>query len=570
MNQRYPSSAVWILLLIPIISFGIYIFSFALNAPYNDDVALISTLNKIHNPEINLFHTILEQQNDHRIVFSRLATILIFWVSGEMNFRTMILLGYLNLMVLGYAFYLIFKSEKMPFVYFLPVSILLFSPIVQGTHLWAITSFEYTLAIAFSLFSLYFLQQARKKIWILSLLFAVAASLSNLDGLCVFLVGLAWLIIQKRTKESLIYSGFMILYLWLFFYNFHFSASTAPPSGAGFAGNVLKGFISFTGGIVKVLSDSRAYSLSFVAGGIFISIFLIIMTRKILAQTRKSDQLLPISLTDICFLELLACAFMVAIGRANDTAESMVAIRFQIYAVTILILLYLVIISNISSSKLKSFVGITFMMGAIALNLLSYIKYTDSVHNRNSELTADAYNYNSHAFFLHQIPEMKTDSGFYRYYKFPAYLQEEIVQWKHQFKQHTLTPNITLKCLEIPGSSGSVKAVNQTQNFEVGNIPKHVPCQNVYLALFESGSNRKPILIALRPETRGWLDRIFNKSTPLLLATIHNAIPDSSCDVAVCWVDDGEPGSILIAKNFKFKSPALDKNVIPFAAAITQ
>ncbi|HEV7378860.1 MAG TPA: hypothetical protein VGN64_03650, partial [Dyadobacter sp.] len=495
--SKHLLSSIWVILsLIPVILFGMYIFSFALNAPYNDDIALIATINHINNPESNLFHTILEQQNDHRIVFSRLATILIYWFSGEMNFRTMILFGYINLALLGYAFYLIFKSQKQPFVYFVPVTILLFSPIVQATHLWGITSFEYTLAIAFSLYSLYFLQPSKTNSWMLAMLFAVAASLSNLDGLCVLPVGLTWLIIQKRAKESLTYGGFMVVYLFLFFSNFHFSPSTASPIGANFIGNAIKGFVSFSGGIVKVISDSHAYSLSLVAGGVFITVFLVIFIRKILATSGTKDQLLPVNLMDISFLELLACAFMIALGRAAHSAESMVAIRFQIYAVSLLILLYLIVISNISNRRIKRIVGLSFISGAILLHVLSYLKYNDAIHFRNSELTADAYNYNSHAIFVHQIPEMKREDNFYRHYKFPAHLKEEVRHWKRQLKNQLVHPTISLKRQTLTDFSDSGTAPNQIRSLQIENVPDSVSDKKVYFLFFDKETDSKPVIIA--------------------------------------------------------------------------
>ncbi|TDE15348.1 hypothetical protein [Dyadobacter psychrotolerans] len=562
MNQRYLNSPLWIVLfLVPMASFGIYIFSLAVNVPYNDDSTLISTLNDFNNPDAGFIKTILEQQNDHRVVFSRLATILIYLFHGTMNFRTMIILGYFNLILLGYAFYLIFKSENKQLVYFTPVCVLLFSPIVQATHLWSITAFEYTLAITFSLYCLYFLQPSKRKYWLFSIPFAMAATLSNLDGLCVIAVALVWLTIQNRRKDSLIFTIFSLLYLYLFFLDFHFSTSAPTPSFPAIIAIIFKGFIAFTGSIVKVISDSHAYSLSLITGGFFIVLFLIFTIRKSFSTSRYKGMLLPLNLTDISFLELMACALMVAVGRAAYAAESMVAIRFQVYAVSILILFYFVVISNVSGRRLKSYTFGTFLLGSIVLNLLSYVKYHDSIIHHNNELKADAYNFNTHALFVHQFTgSYNPDLKFYRHYRFPVFFQdEEVGNWVTQLRDQRHLPNITFTNKDASGLPEHQEVFYPVYNLDIANLPKTVPDKNVFLALFRNGSNEHPFLHALRPNTKGWLNNVSGKrnASPSFSVTLMEKIPVGSYDVAVCWIDNGVPGSLLIGRNLILSKKAV-------------
>ncbi|MEO6685935.1 MAG: hypothetical protein ABIN24_08215, partial [Dyadobacter sp.] len=290
-----------ILILIPILVFGAYIIENAINVPYDDDEALLISINLIHKNSRNLFQTLVLQHNDHRIFFSRLAAVLIEFFNGEMNFRTMIICGYLNLILLGHALYLVFRTISKKLIFFLPVTLLVFSPIVYAVHLWSITAFEQTLAITFSLYCLYFLQASKQKSWYLSFPFAIAATLANLDGLSIIPVGLVWLILQKRTRESLIFGFFSVVYLYIFFQGFRFSFSSESFTLSQTIWLVFRGFVSFTGSIVKVLSDSHVYILSLTAGGFFLIIYVLFFVKKFTRSEGWKGVLFPISFVEICF-----------------------------------------------------------------------------------------------------------------------------------------------------------------------------------------------------------------------------------------------------------------------------
>ena len=328
------------LLFIPVFTFGAYLFMNAVNVPYDDDEALLYTINRAHHSPSDILRILLEQHNDHRIFFSRLASETIDFLHGKMDFRIMILCGFFNLILLGHAFFLVFKSFTRNLLYFVPVFVLLFSPIVYATQLWSITAFEQTLAIAFSLYSLYFLQPEKRKIWYYSIPLAIAATLSNLDGLGVIPIALVWLITQKRKKESLLFGIFSIVYLFLFFVDFHFSASSRFPQFPQIIPILLKSFIAFSGSIVKVISDSHVYVLSVIVGGIMLLTYAVFVVMKFSKAAKWKNPDFSISFPEICFLKLLACAFMIALGRAGHATENMFAERFQIYSASIFITFY--------------------------------------------------------------------------------------------------------------------------------------------------------------------------------------------------------------------------------------
>ncbi|WP_159475905.1 hypothetical protein [Dyadobacter sp. 3J3] len=539
--------------MVPVFSFGIFIFKHALNVPYNDDEALLYSLNQIITAPSDSFYLLFEQQNDHRVFFSRLVSLIIKLMYGKMNFRVMIIFGYLNLVLLGYAFFLIFKSANTGLAYFIPVAVLLFSPIVYATHLWAITSFEYTLAITFSLYCLIFLQPSKQKVWYWSIPFAIAATVSNLDGLSVIPVGLVWLVTQKRKKESILFGIFAVLYVIIFFTDFHFSIASKFPPFPQIIGIVFKAFVSYCGSILKVLSDSYGLALSTVAGTFFLIVLVVINIVKFFNRSQWRDVLFPLSITEICFLELLACGLMIAIGRAGDVAGSMLAIRFQVYAVSTFILFYLLVLSALKDDRYKRYFFIWFLFCAIALNALSYSKYDKAIAVHNDELKVDSYNFPNHAFFLYQYTDTKDPNiALYQHYEFPGFFSNgDIEDWYNKIKAATVSSDIQFTIENLNHLPEYQKWKYPAISFQVKSLPSSVPESDVYLALFNCDKPGKPFLVAVRHENRNWLNKITKSSLAGSARSVifPQKMAGKHYDVALCWKNRRINNSILVARN---------------------
>lgn len=547
-----------LILLIPLLSFGIFIFTHALNVPYNDDETLLYSLNHILSIPSDSFSALFEQQNDHRVFFSRLASLIIKLVHGKMDFRVMIICGYLNLVLFGYAFFLIYKSANTKLAYFIPVSVLLFSPIVYATHLWAITSFEYTLAITFSLYCLIFLQPSKQKIWYWSIPFAIAATVSNLDGLSVIPVGLVWLITQKRTKESIYFGIFAVLYVIVFFIGFHFSAASKFPPFPQIIGIVFKAFVSYCGSILKVVSDSQGLALSMAAGSVLLLVLVAVIVIKFFDRKQWGDVLFPISLAEIGFLELLACGMMIALGRAGDVAGSILAIRFQVYAVSTFILFYLLLLSVLQNEKYKKYFFILFLLIALSLNAISYLKYDDTIAVHNDELKVDSYNFPNHTFFLYQYTENEDPNKvLYQHYEFPEFFSKgEIDGWDKAIKMNPVDSQIHFISEKLNDLPEYKKWIYPVISFEIKNLPSSVPHRDVYLALYNREKPGKPFLVAVRHGNRNWLNKLIkSNSTETSVSVIFpQKMSGKIYDIALCWNVNYVNNSIVVARNINLDS----------------
>jgi hypothetical protein len=541
------------LIFIPVIAFGCYIVLHAINVPYDDDEALLITINLIHENSAGFFHALVLQHNDHRIFFSRLAAVLIDVFNGEMNFRIMIICGYLNLIILGHALYLVFKSVHQKLIFFLPVTVLLFSPLVYVVHLWSITAFEQTLAITFSIYCLYFLQPSKQNTWYFSIPLAVAATLANLDGLSIIPVALVWLVLQKRYRESWILGLFSMFYLYIFFTGFRFSFSSQAYTFSQTIWLIFRGFVSFTGSIVKVVSDSHIYILSLTAGGFFLLVYLLFFIKKFRKSEHWKGVLLPVSFVEICFLKLLACGLMIAMGRGMDSIDSMAAMRFQVYSVSIFILFYLFVLNNLKNEKLVFSLFLAFLVSTLTLNLWSYAKYDNAVINHNDELKADAYNFPNHSLFIHQYAKAEDhDQSFFAHYTFPEYFNEnEVMGWNEQAKSQSSVPGAVFKINTIENQSLYKGYKYPVLNIEIGHLPADVPRKNVFLLLFDRQNSQKPYMIALRLDNNEWIGNLIRKdlSPPSFSTIIPQKMPGGQYDATLCWSENNVPKSIVIARD---------------------
>lgn len=547
-----------ILLLIPVFTFGAYVWVNAINMPYNDDEALLITINYIHERGSGLFKSLIQQHNDHRIFFSRLAGVVIDFLYGKINFRTMIIFGYINLILVGHSFYLIYRSFGKNPLFFLPASIVLFSPIVYATQLWSITAFEQTLSIAFSLYSLYFLQPEKRKTWLWSIPLAVAATLANLDGVSVIPIALFWLITQKRVKESWIFGAFSVVYCYLFFVNFRFSSASHFPPISQFVRIVFRSFVGLSGSIVKVLSDSHGYLMAIAFGGIILLTYCVFTVIKYFHLIRKPNRVYSISLTEICFCKMLACVLMIAMGRSGDNPESILSIRFQIYSAGIFIIFYLFVLSNLKAQRFQYLLFFAFLFGTLSLNLLAYVKYQDAVIMHNDELKVDAFNYPAHNFFIHQyagVPD--PEASFYSYYDFPEYLKKDWVSsWGTALKNQGQELEATFKSKVLTKSDGYRDSIYPVISFEIGNLPPLVPKRNVYLALFNRENVLNPVLVAVRSPNKGWLNNLLSQAPePHSFTAVFPAkIPGGLYDIVLCWTINNIPDSKIVIRNFKLEN----------------
>ncbi len=539
--ERIKTNAYIVIAFIPLTLFGVYIYHYAMNVPYGDDMELVDTINTIKTDITSMLRVMVRQQNDHRSAFPRLGILVSYAIANTLDFRLTILLGYLNLILLGYSFYLVQQSISKKKTFFTPISILLFSPIVYQIHLCSLTAFQHTLSIAFSILCLYFLQPQKRKYWLISVIFSVFASLTNLDGISLLPVALLWLASQSRWKHFLVYLAFSIIYLILYLTDFKFSSASKLEFTFGSIPLLLRNMVTITGSLAKIISDTHAALLSFIFGTIIVLIFVALKIFPGLKECQPKfslRKLLDLDFVDICCLRLFASMAMIAIGRFSDGIGSMVAIRFQIYSVSVAILFYLFLLKSLPNKARWRLQAITLPL-SIIISVYSYIKYDNAVEYMTDGMKADTYNYPNNRLFLHQyfnLPDPEPE--FYKNYKFPVYFPENtVIAWTNNL-QELRDPKLThFSILEIPRESSSGDLYANIQ-IEVENHEPDKPSKELYLGLISHSPQRNCYILATRKMKSGNYQ-----------ANMPKKIPTGSYTLTMCWVEKGIPVSRQLSGN---------------------
>ncbi|MCF2489334.1 DUF4832 domain-containing protein [Dyadobacter sp. CY347] len=538
---------IYLLMAVPVIAFAVFIFKHALNVPFMDDMELVDSINVLKKGDTNPFTTLVRQQNDHRSTFPRLGIILSYLLSGTLDFRLTILLGYFNLILLGYAFYLVYRSANKGITLFLPVVLMLFSPLVYYVHLWSLTAFQHTLSIAFSILCLYFLQPEKKASWLFAFPIAIAATLTNLDGISVMPVCIFWLMTQRRWKHSLIFLVLTAVYLAIYFTDFKLSSASQIGFSVSSLPLMAHAFVVVTGSFARFISDTHGIVLSTILGsGILITFIALKFFPRIQDRYRFSfAEIFSLDLTEICFLRMLGSMAMIMIGRYAEGVGNMIAPRFQVYSVSVAILFYLFLVKNAPFRK-AVFFKIAAISIALVLSVYSYKKYDRAVNFSDAGLKADSYNYTRNRVFLHQYYNLPDpDPAFYENYNFPEYFGKNVINnWKAAAASGS---DLGIEVTEYGDLPRYKTYIHRVKAIRVMNVGGEVPGKDVYLGLTENANSNRFYLVALKDDRPSW------KGGKSVAGEFDAEIPakmkPGSYTATLCWLDDEKPRSVMISKN---------------------
>ncbi len=543
------------LLVLPILWFFTYVYIFAVNVPYLDDMGLIETINDFRAQPENLFKILVGQHNDHRIFFSRASLLIVYLLSGTVNFRLITILGFTNLLLLTFSFYLIYRQYRKDLLGFLPIPFLLFSALLYYVHLTSLTAYQSSLSVAFSILSLYFLQNSHQKQWYLSVVFACASTLTMLDGISVIPIGFAWLLIQRRFKEGLIFGIICGSWLLLYFSNFHFSSSSKLTYTSASLITVLKGFVIFTGSFSRLFSDTYRIDLSFALGILIISGSLAIILYRIAEKSSLTKlprfvgfSLNRIELLDLILIRMFATGAMISVGRAALNLEDMVAIRFQVYALSIIVISYLFLIRSMGIYYNKA-CSILVLVISLLCNVYAYSKYQNTLIELRNGLIADSYNYTHNQVFLHQyfnLPDPQP--SFYRNYSFPVFFDNTVLEgWE---SSQTNTNNITITSQEIPTLRQPGGYIYNIIEIKIEHVPSVVPHSEVFLVLRPKNILDKKYFIGVNTGGNSISEILFPSSEQTFHGKFLDKVSRNKYEARLCWIENKKPRSILISTDF--------------------
>uniref|UniRef100_A0A7C4TBC4 Glycosyltransferase RgtA/B/C/D-like domain-containing protein n=1 Tax=candidate division WOR-3 bacterium TaxID=2052148 RepID=A0A7C4TBC4_UNCW3 len=351
---------IYLLSLIPILLYGRFILKFSINLPQQDDYgAILLFLIKIQNIQTlkDFISLLFSFNNEHRIFFCHIITLVYYHIFGDVNFKNLIIFGNFSLIGIVFLLFKSFKPKTNKFLYFLPIIFLLFQPLFRDTSLWALASLSNLSVLPFAFLTIYLL--AEHKNFFISIPLAFLATFTNGNGILVFPVGLGILVYQKRFKELSMWFFFMLFAIVVYFYSFNIAPCAATPKSLI---QLLGYFFAFLGSTVgfQTISYFAAPVL-----GIAVVITFIYFVKK-----RYFDA----NLTNFSFLLfLLATAFGASVFRSGFGMEQACWGRYRLISILIVIILYLSfteIFCMVKNKKIFPFI----LFFSILFNILSFYR----------------------------------------------------------------------------------------------------------------------------------------------------------------------------------------------------
>lgn len=228
-RRALSSKATFICTLGIILFFYLFVFVGSENVPFDEDhYYSISTVRNYQKAleGVAIFPSVWEEVSSKNRAFAvKLATLADYSLFGKIDMRHLIAWG--NLMLLGLWLLLYRSFERRDLTLFLPVTMLLFTPVVLCNN-WAFATFTYIHLLFFVFASLFFLH---KKSWIstiLAALFGVLATFTHDWGIWVFPIGILLSVLPNLRKAQLgfwVLAGILTASLYFF---------VLPPYEAGF------------------------------------------------------------------------------------------------------------------------------------------------------------------------------------------------------------------------------------------------------------------------------------------------------------------------------------------------
>ena len=390
-----------IAILFPIIIYLFYTIHNSVNLFYADDYHLLKTVLWIREVEgvLATIQILISQHNEHRILVPRLLTILDYQIEGQINWKSLILIG--NLIWIGnlWFFWEGFRHFKIPYWMFVAIPFIFLQPQYSDNVTWAISILQQSV-IVFLYSLLTYLCSKNKYYW--ALLVAVLATFTHGNGIFSFIIGIAIALMDQKRRTALIW--FLTWLVIGFIYFWHFVKGQNADFGRSFSdpARLIMSFFAFFGSMTKVRFDSGYAAVVWGMIMVFILGFYLVPKLKmyILTAGYRLTSFDKMLFGNVLFLGITAG--LVSISRSWGGIEAMLAARYQHYSPYLLCWVYIVILVSLNLRNRK-IAAVSFICFAILFNGLSYFRYNMDVQYHKSWLLADESNWKNHNVMLNYV-----------------------------------------------------------------------------------------------------------------------------------------------------------------------
>ncbi|MBO0951780.1 hypothetical protein [Fibrella forsythiae] len=368
------------------------IVQYAINVPYVDDFLYVNSIQRITATETTFagaIQLLVEQHNDHRILLSRLLVLLDYWVEGQVNYRTLTLVGSLSIAAVLWQVHRLFRRAGLSAWLLLPVALLILQPSYQEDVWWVLCLLQHTLTWLLTIIVFRLLIRPEMSAQVGALALGGLVLYSNSNGLFMWIAALALLVRTQQWRWTVVWlvAGAILISLY-FSVDYRFIAKDSLITVAQHPGWVVKSIISFAGSAVYF--DQHRWLLvpaQWFVLGIGVAVLVIIalswLRFMVTASKRMSPALLP-----FLGLGLVLTGSAMATAMARSDGSLMIMDRYQLYAVWCLIVAYVLIVMQLTE-RMRQVAGLVGVGFTLWFWLNSWLFYGPQLADRYNRQVAE-------------------------------------------------------------------------------------------------------------------------------------------------------------------------------------
>jgi hypothetical protein len=319
----------------------------------------------------------------HRIAFARIWVALYYLITHEINFKNLILLANLQMIIILIPFYGYLKKQNLSVFHLIPITLILFSGFGNLDNYSLIGSLQHTSSILFMVWISYGLLYFQDKKWVLWL--ALFYPFVSSEGIA-FIPLVAVILWMQKNKWASFFSFLGVGIIGFYIANYH----PRQQATVAITGNTLfelgQGFLGFLGIFRLPFSDSHRSEIAALLGLI---VFAIIIYSFLRAVKKQSFQ--PLAFPFLIYLQIMATGALICIGRfqMGDILDIAISERFFTYGLIGLILIYLILIHPFEFLRRSWTPGL--LVGLVFFSLSTYFSITPT-KDMSLRLQADLIN----------------------------------------------------------------------------------------------------------------------------------------------------------------------------------
>ncbi len=410
--RRFDSYFIGSIILLPILFFFYNIIVTTDNIPFKDDYVLLDSIFQMKTATSfsAWLRAFLKQVNQHRFAFERTMMWLIYQVFGSENIKAQILIGNSFLIGIFYFFIKIFRDLKLSWLYFIPISLLLFNYSYYENATWGIAAIQNTPIIFFALLCTYLLCLQTQKAFYFAILAAIITMFTSGNGLGIWIVGILLLIAQLRWKHLGIWLA-VAFGVVLFYFQYDYELIPSDRTNLwkhpflniwfvlAFWGNV------FFANIPHPFKMYRYPDIVLcIVTGVFLTFTMLGLVWKLwFSRFQKYNSILWFLLAVMCFLALTG--LMLVTSRPAEikiyNGGELLSRRYMIFGAVFLCLGYLSYLFYFQDHKKLLKLGIlVFIPLSLGLNIYSYYSSIPDVYRQQQELKLDGLYWKNYKMLL--------------------------------------------------------------------------------------------------------------------------------------------------------------------------